>query len=143
MIMEIRLFPSIVVVAVAVLFLALKASPLSAAEMTSPSLVFDEKTYTAEVEKAHQKLHMLFGQAFDKRLPGGERKKAQREFLKISQELIKKMHSRVMTMNVKEGAALSHTDILTSTHLLLMVTDMLTTIQQETCADPTRLSSTE
>jgi acetyl/propionyl-CoA carboxylase alpha subunit len=139
--MEIRRFPSLVVVAVAVLFMTIQASALFAAEMTSSSLMFDESSYTAEVEKAHQKLHMLYGQAFDQSLPMGKRQKARKEFLKLSQEMIKKMHSRVMTMNVKEGAALSHTDTLLATHLLLMATDMLTTLQQEAMADPTQLSS--
>lgn len=115
---------------------------LWAEEMTPSSLVFDDATYTADMEKAHTKLHMLYGQAFDKSQPLGKREKARREYFKLSQELIKKMHSRVMTMNVKEGAALSHTDALLSTHLLLMAADMLTTIQQEQWEnDPSMMSS--
>jgi hypothetical protein len=103
----------------------------SSAEMTPSSLVFDDATYTAEVEKSHNKLHMLYGQAFDKSLPLGQREKAKREFFEEAQALNKKMHSRIMGLNVKEGAALSHTDVLLSTHLLLMMTDMLSSIQQD------------
>lgn len=115
---------------------------LWAGEMTPSSLVFDDATYTAEMEKDHHKLHMLYGQAFDKSQPLAKREKARREYFKVSQDLIKKMHSRIMTMNVKEGAAMSHTDVLLSTHLLLMAADMLSTIQQEQWAnDPGLVSS--
>ena len=101
------------------------------AEMTPSSLVFDDATYTVEVEKGHQKLHALYGKALDKSLPLGQREKAKRDYFKVSQSLNKKMHSRVMNLNVKEGAALSHTDVLLSTHLLLMTADMLSTLQQD------------
>lgn len=101
------------------------------AEMTPSSLVFDDATYTMEVEQGHQKLHMLYGKALDKSLPLGQREKAKRDYFKLSQDLNKRMHSRVMSLNVKEGAALSHTDVLLSTHLLLMTTDMLSTLQQD------------
>lgn len=109
----------------------------TSAEMTPSSLVFDDATYTADVEKEHQKLHMLYGQAVDKSLSLGQREKAKRDFFEVSQELNKKMHSRVMSLNVKEGAALSHTDILLATHLLLMTADMLSALQQDAWAvDP-------
>lgn len=112
------------------------------AEMTPSSLVFDDATYTEEIDKAHQKLHSLYGEATDKSLALGQREKAKREFFKVSQDLNKAMHSRVMRLNVKEGAALSHTDILLSTHLLLMTADMLTTMQQDIWEnDPSMLSS--
>ena len=101
------------------------------AEMTPSSLVFDDATYTMEVEQGHQKLHMLYGKALDKSLPLGQREGAKRDYFKLSQDLNKRMHSRVMSLNVKEGAALSHTDVLLSTHLLLMTTDMLSTLQQD------------
>lgn len=114
------------------LFICIFLLPIAApAEMTPSSLVFDDATYTAEVEKSHKKLHMFYGQVFDKSLPLGKREEAKREFFKVSQALNKKMHSRVMSLNVKEGAALSQTDILVSTHLLLMTADMLSSMQQE------------
>jgi len=107
-------------------------APLAfSADMTPSSLVFDDANYTAEIEKAHQKLHMLYGKSFDKSLPLGQREKARRNFFKASQDLNKKMHNRVMTLDPKQGAALSHTDILLSTHLLLMTADMLSTLQEE------------
>lgn len=129
-------------VATVVLFLCTLVMPTAfSAEMTPSSLVFDDATYTADVEKAHQQLHMLYGKAFNKSLPGIEREKARREFFKVSQDLNKKMHSRVMMLDPKEGAALSHTDILLATHLLLMTADMLSTIQQDAWADDSRLSN--
>jgi hypothetical protein len=106
-------------------------SVASADEMTPSSLVFDDATYTKAVEKDHKTLHMLYAKVFDQTLPLGEREKAKRNFFKVSQNLNKKMHSRIMGLNVKEGAALSHTDVLLSTHLLLMTTDMLSSIQQD------------
>ena len=126
-----------------VLLICIIVAPIAiSAEMTPSSLVFDDATYTVEVEKAHQKLHMLYGKAFDKSLPLGQREKAKRAFFETSQDLNKKMHSRVMSLNVKEGAALSHTDILLSTHLLLMTADMLSTMQQDVWEnDPGLLSS--
>ena len=127
-----------VILAILALLITIFIVPVALAdEMTPSSLVFDDATYTAEVEKEHQKLHMLYGQAVDNSLPLGQREKARRDFFKVSQDLNKKMHSRVMGLNVKEGAALSHTDILLATHLLLMTADMLSTIQQDEWAvDP-------
>ena len=133
--------PAILTAPVLLLCLFVMPTVLSA-EMTPSSLVFDDSTYTADVEKAHQKLHMLYGKVFDKSLALGKREQAKRDFLETSQDLNKKMHSRVMSLNVKEGAALSHTDILLSTHLLLMTADMLSTLQQEAWEnDPGLISS--
>ena len=101
------------------------------AEMTPSSLVYDDATYTAEMEKDHQKLHMLYAKAFDKSIPLAERTKARRDFFDVAQKLNKTLHSHVMSLNVKAGDALSHTDTLLATHLLLMTTDMLSTMQQE------------
>jgi hypothetical protein len=117
---------------VSILLICFFVTPLAlAAEMTPSSLVFDDASYTADVEANHQKLHMLYGKVFDKTLPLGQREEAKRDFFKISQEINKKMHNRVMSLNLKAGAALSHTDTLLATHLLLMTTDMLSTLQQE------------
>jgi hypothetical protein len=115
-----------------ILLICFLVTPLAlAAEMTPSSLVFDDTSYTADVEANHQKLHMLYGEVFDKTLPLAQREKAKRDFFKISQQINKKMHNRVMSLNLKEGAALSHTDTLLATHLLLMTSDMLSTLQQE------------
>ena len=85
---------------------------------------------------------MLFGKSFDKSVSASQRLKARMEFLNVAQDLNKKMHARVMTKDPKKGDALSHTDILLSTHLLLMTADMLSTMQQETWAnDPGLVSS--
>lgn len=129
--MSIKQFRSLGLTAI-VLLIGVVIMPIAvSAEMTPSSLVFDDASYTAEVENAHLQMHMLYGKAFDKSLPLGQREQARRDFFEASQALNKKMHSRVMSLNVKEGAALSHTDILLSTHLLLMTTDMLSAIQQD------------
>ena len=114
----------------------LYAQPVFSDEMTG-SMMFDDASYAADVEKGHQKLHMLYGKAFDKSSSASQRLKARQDFLKVSQELNKKMHARVMTKDPKKGDALSHTDVLLSTHLLLMTADLLSTLQQEEWAmDP-------
>ena len=124
------------------LFVFLFFSPSVFSDEMTGSMMFDDASYTAEVQKGHHKLHMLYGKAFDKSAPVAERLKAQREFLALAQELNKKMHARVMTKDPKKGDALSHTDVLLSTHLLLMTTDMLSTLQQERWAtDPEMTSS--
>jgi hypothetical protein len=101
--------------------------------------VYNEADYPAYFEKTMDKLHVLHQKVFDKTIPLGEREKAKREFFKNSQSLVKKMHARTMTLNVKKGDALSHTEVLLATHLQLMVTDMLSAIQQEAWIDPTGL----
>ncbi|WP_455218121.1 hypothetical protein [Kaarinaea lacus] len=105
--------------------------PATFADEMTQSLMFDDASYTAEVEKAHQKLHMLYGKAVDQSVNASQRLKARREFLNVAQDLNKKMHARVMTKDPKKGDALSHTDVLLSTHLLLMTADMLSTIKQD------------
>ena len=102
-------------------------------------MAYNEADYPAYFEKTMDKLHVLHGKVFNKTISLGEREKAKREFFKYSQDLVKKMHARVMTLNVKEGAALSHTEVLLTTHLQLMIADMLSTLQQEAWIDPTGL----
>ncbi len=139
--MNIKEYRSVIVSTLALLAGMLVIPIASSDEMTPSSLMFDDATYTAEVEKGHQKLHMLYGKALDKSLPAMKREKARRDYFKVSQNLNKRMHSRVMSLDVKKGAALSHTDILLSTHLLLMTADMLSTIQQDAWKEDNRLSN--
>lgn len=80
---------------------------------------------------------MLFLKAFDKKSSAGEREKAKREYVQIGKKLIGQMHERVMALNVKEGAALSPTDVILSIHMMGMMLEMLATIQQEEWQDPT------
>lgn len=87
--------------------------------------VYDEAVYTAEVEKSMHKMHGLYLRAYDKSLSKSEKAKAKKEYYKIAQTLVRNMHQRVMNMNIKEGAALSHTDVLLSTHMTMMLLDML------------------
>ena len=102
-----------------------------AVQDSDSSYVYDESTYSVETEKAMDKMHMLFMKAFDKSSPSGEREKARREYMKIGKGLIRGMHERVMALDVKKGAALSHTDVLLAVHMMSMMLDMMATIQQE------------
>ncbi|WP_455198092.1 hypothetical protein [Kaarinaea lacus] len=126
-----------VLFAVLMLFSWMFVAPAAFADEMTQSLMFDDASYTAEVEKAHHKLHMLYGKATDGKASAANRLKARQEFLAVAQDINKKMHARVMTKDPKKGDALSHTDVLLSTHLLLMTADMLTTIKQnEWAIDP-------
>jgi len=107
-----------------------------AANDTPDSLVFDNRVYTEQTEKAMDKMHHLFIKAYDKTSPSGDREKAKREYLEMGQNLIRQLHERVMTLDVKRGAALSHTDVLLSVHMMSMMLDMLASIQQEQWVDP-------
>jgi hypothetical protein len=103
--------------------------------------VYSEADYPAYFEKTMDKLHVLHAKVFDKTASVGSREKAKREFFKNSQYLVKKMHAKVMALDVKKGDALSHTDMLLSTHIQLMVADILSTLQQEAWADADRISN--
>jgi hypothetical protein len=98
--------------------------------------VYDVSAYTKHVEDTMQQLHTLHLKAFDKTVDSGKREAARREFFRLSQGLVQEMHQRIMGLNVKAGAALSHTDVLLSTHLTMMVLDMLSELQLESYVDP-------
>ena len=102
-----------------------------AANDASGSDVFDDRVYTEQTEKAMDNMHHLFIKAYDKSSPAGEREKAKRAYLETGQKLIRQLHERVMMLDVKKGAALSHTDVLLSVHMMSMMLDMLASIQQE------------
>ena len=87
--------------------------------------LYDESAYTKQVEASMNEMHTLYLKAFDTNISKHEADKIKKEYYKISQGLIRDMHQRVMSLNVKAGAALSHTDILLSTHMSLMLLDML------------------
>jgi len=101
---------------------------------------YSDEDFPAHMEKSMDKLHGLFQQSFDKTIPGGKRLKARQEYFDLSRDLIKGVHARVMTLDVKKGAALSHTDVLLSIHLLSMSSEMTSSILQEQLADPTMMS---
>lgn len=133
--MNTKMYKSIMVVLIALVVSVFFAPVAFASE------VYTESDYPAYFEKTMDKFHVLHAKVFDKTIPAGEREKAKRAFFKHSQDLGKKMHARTMTLNVKKGDALSHTEVLLGTHLQLMVVDMLSTLQQEAWADPTNLSN--
>lgn len=109
-----------------VIFLASSLFGMNAyASDTGGLAVYDEAVYTAEVEKSMHKMHGLYLRSYDKSLSKGDRAKAKKEYFKVAQSLVRDMHQRVMNMNIKEGAALSHTDVLLSTHMTMMLLDML------------------
>lgn len=111
------------------------ANSYAAGGNSSPSEVYDVSAYTKHVEDSMQKLHTLHLRSFDKTLNPGQREKARREFFTISQGLVQEIHRRIMALDVKSGAALSHTDVLLNTHLTMMVLDMLSELQKESWVD--------
>ena len=133
--MNTKMYKSIMVVLMA-LAVSVFFAPAAFAAMA-----YNEADYSTYFEKTMDKLHVLHGKVFDKTISLGEREKAKRAFFKHSQDLVKKMHARIMTLNVKKGDALSHTEVLLATHIQLMVADMLSTLQQEAWMDPTNLSN--
>jgi predicted nucleotide-binding protein (sugar kinase/HSP70/actin superfamily) len=134
-IMNTKTYKSIMVILIALAVGVLFAPGVFASDL------YSEADYPAQYEKTMDKLHVLHGKVFDKTIPAAEREKAKREFFKHSQEMVKSMHARTMTLDVKKGASLSHTEVLLSTHLQLMVADMLSSLQQEAWADADRLSN--
>lgn len=115
--------------------LLLGSNSYAAKGSQTPSEVYDVTAYTQHVEDSMQRLHTLHLKAFDKTLDRGKREAARREFFKISQGLVQEMHQRIMGLNVKTGAALSHTDVLLNSHLTMMVLDMLSELQRESWVD--------
>lgn len=87
--------------------------------------MYDDSAYTQKVEKNMNKMHGLFLKAYDKSLSKKQRQKAKKEYFEIAQGLVRDMHGRVMKLDVKSGAALSHTEVLLSTHMTMMLLDML------------------
>ena len=90
--MNIKEYRSVIATTLALLASMLVIPAAASDEMTPSSLMFDDATYTAEVEKGHQKLHALYGKALNKSLPAMKREKARRDYFKVSQGLNKRMH---------------------------------------------------
>ena len=87
--------------------------------------LYDETAYTQSVEKKMHKMHGLYLRAHDSSLSAKDKAKAKREYYAVAQGLVRDMHERVMRLDIKTGAALSHTDIILSNHLTMMLLDML------------------
>lgn len=130
---------SLLVFVLALLCGILYSTNAAAAKNSEPSMVYDESAYTEATEKDMAKMHALYLKAYDKKASLGDREKAKREYLKIGKKLVREMHERIMMLDVKKGAALSHTDVLLSVHMMSMMVDMLATLQQEEWKDPTLL----
>lgn len=92
-----------------------------------------------QINNEHQKLHTLYGMAFDKAFFIDQKEQTKKDCLNTSQPLNKKMHNRVLSLNAKGGVSLPHTHILPSTQMALMRIAILPTIQQTDCeSDPGR-----
>ena len=86
---------------------------------------------------------MLSGVAFDESVSMHKRHKARKEFLNIAKLLNMELHARIMALDHAKGEVLSQADIMTSTHLLLMTMDMLSTLQQEVWVNDPKLKSSD
>ena len=91
--------------------------------------MYDETAYTQKVETAMNKMHGLYLRAKDKSLSKKEAAKAKKAYFGIAQGLVREMHNRIMTLNIKEGAALSHTELVLNNHITMMMLDMLASEQ--------------
>lgn len=87
--------------------------------------MYDETAYTQEVENSMNKMHELYLRASDQSLSKKDMAKAKKEYYKIAQGLVRSMHERIMKRNIKLGAAMSHTEIMLSNHMTMMLLDML------------------
>lgn len=102
-------------------FLSVNANATNDADMS----LYDESAYTQSVEKTLHKMHGLYLKAHDSSLSAKDQAKAKKAYFTVAQGLVRDMHERVMKLDVKAGAALSHTDILLSNHVTMMLLDML------------------
>ena len=91
--------------------------------------MYDEAAYTQKVENSMNKMHGLYLRANDKGLSRKDAAKAKKEYFKIAQGLVRSMHDRIMKLDIKNGAALSHTEVLLNNHITMMTLDMLASEQ--------------
>ena len=112
-------------------FVLLASLNLTAATAAAPPQdAYDAAAYTAYVEETMQKLNKLYLTSIDENVPQGEVEKAKKEYLKVARDLLKTMNEKFDGMKVKQGAALSDTEVLLSIHVMTMMLDMLASEHQ-------------
>jgi hypothetical protein len=113
----------------AVLGAALLGNGVYAAEGTP---VYDERAYTAHVEKTMKKLDKLYLQFCGTcDVSGAKATEARKEYMATVRDLLQIMNDKFDALDPKKGAALSPTETLVSIHVLTMLVDILTATQME------------
>jgi hypothetical protein len=90
-----------------------------------PQDVFDEKAYSAYMQKTINELNGLYAKANDKNIPQGEAEVARQAAFIKAREALQYIDSRFDKMDVKEGAQLSNTEMFTALHVLTMTMELV------------------
>ena len=108
-----------------------------AAESTGGTSVHDEASYTKYVETTMKKLDKLYLDFCNTcNVSASKAEAARQEYYTTVRDLMQHMNGRFDELDPKKGAALSHTEVLVSIHVLTMLVDMLTATQMANMADP-------
>ena len=86
---------------------------------------FEEAAYSEQMQKLMDELHKSFAKARDTSIPQGEAEKARQAAFKTARRMLKIIDNRIHKLNIKEGGALSATDILVQSHVFTVVLDLL------------------
>ena len=86
---------------------------------------YDESSYTATVTKEMAELDALYQTAMSKDVSQGEAEQARQKMLKLSRHLLQHLNERNASINIKEGAALSPTEVLLNIRVMGRVLDIL------------------
>ena len=92
-----------------------------------PQDVFDEKAYTAYMQKTISELNGLYAKANDKTISQGEAEVARVAAFAKAREALQYIDRRFDKMDIKEGAQLSNTEMFTALHVLTMTMELVTT----------------
>ena len=90
-----------------------------------PQDLYDEDAYTSYMEKTIDELNVLYAKANDKKIPQGQAEQARIAAFRKAREAVQFMDNRFNKMKIKEGATLSHTEVLMDIHILAMLVDLM------------------
>ena len=91
---------------------------------------YDTAAYTQFLEKSIKDLDKLYLKVIDKKTSHGEAEKAKQAYFRKTRAVLNKMNDRFDKMDVKQGASLSHTEMLVNSHITTMTLDMLASEHQ-------------
>jgi hypothetical protein len=97
----------------------------SAANESEHFKYYDESSYTATVTKEMAELDTLYNTAISRKVSQGEAEQARQKMVKLSRHLLQHLNERNASINIKEGAALSPTEILLNIRVMGRVLDIL------------------
>jgi hypothetical protein len=86
---------------------------------------YDESSYTATVTKEMAELDALYQTAISKNVSQGEAEQARQKMVRLSRHLLQHLNERNGSINIKEGAALSPTEVLLNIRVMGRVLDIL------------------